>query len=150
MTDPAVPAPVLTWRVPPYQPAVLLLLVCAAAGLNIYGHPSATVRMVTLSLGILAFGFAVVALRMHLIADDDGVAVRRVRREAWLPWPTVADVELIDIRGASTVRVTRTDGTFVDVPPSLLQPGKPTSKRTAQAQVEHVVRQVKARQNSLR
>ena len=143
--------PPLIWRVPPYQPAVLLLLVCAAAALNIYGHPSATVRLVTLALGVVAFGFAVVALRMHLIADDDGVAVRYLRSEAWLPWPTVAQIEVVDdVRGASTMRVTRADGTHVDVPPSLLQPGKPTSKRTAQAQLENVVRQVKARQNSSR
>ena len=142
MTDPP-----LIWRVPPYQPAVLLLLVCASAALNIYGHPAATVRIVTLALGIIAFGFAVVALRMHLIADDDGVAVRYLRREAWLPWPTVAEIEVVHgVRGASTMRVTRADGTFVDVPPSLLQPAKPTSKRTAEAQLENVVRQVRARQ----
>jgi hypothetical protein len=149
MADSATGSPPLVWRVPPYQPAILLLLVSACAAVNIYGHPTRNVRVITFGLGLLALAFAIAALRMHLVANDDGVAVRHLLRQAWLPWSEVADIEVVDgVRGASTLRVTRRDHTYVDVPPSLLQPTKPTSKRTALAQLDGVVRQLRARRPS--
>jgi hypothetical protein len=136
----------LSWRVPPYQPALLMLLVCGAAALNIYGHPSQTVRIVTLALGVLALGMAVAALRMYLEVDDDGVAVRYLLRPAWLPWPEIARIEVVsDVRGADSIRLVRRDGTFVDVPPSLLQPSRPTSKPRALAQLTSICNQIEAR-----
>jgi hypothetical protein len=138
----------LSWRVPPYQPALLMLLVCGAAALNIYGHPSQTVRVVTLALGVLALGMAVAALRMYLRVDDEGVVVRYLLRPAWLPWSEIARVEMVsDVRGADTVRVVRHDGSYVDVPPSLLQPSRPTSKPRALAQLNSICNQIEARRN---
>jgi hypothetical protein len=146
MSESTTDAAPLIWRVPPYQPAALFLVVCAAAAVNIYAHPSHNIRLVTLFFGVVALGYAIAALRMHLIADSDGVAVRRFRREVWIPWVQVGDIEVVDgVRGASTVRVSRVDGTYVDVPPSLLQPGKPTSKVAARALLEVVARQLHAR-----
>lgn len=136
----------LSWRVPPYQPALLLLLVCGAAALNIYGHPSQTVRIVTLALGVLALGMAVAALRMYLLIDDEGVLVRYLLRPAWLPWSEIARVEVVsDVRGADSIRLVRQDGSYVDVPPSLLQPSRPTSKPRALAQLTSIGNQIETR-----
>jgi hypothetical protein len=141
--DPAAP---LVWRIPAYQPALLMLVLCAAAALNIYGHPSTAVRIGTLAFGLLCGALAVAALRLQLTVDDDGVAVRNVLGESWLPWSQLAEFEVVPaVRGSPTVRLNRTDGTFVDVPPSLLQPTKPTGKQRARGQLEHVARQLGAR-----
>ncbi len=135
----------LSWRVPPYQPALLMLLVCGSAALNIYGHPSQTVRVVTLALGALALGMAVAALRMCLVVDDDGVLVRYLLRPAWLPWAEIARVEVVpDVRGSASIRFVRRDASFVDVPPSLLQPSRPTSKPRALAQLNSIANQLEA------
>jgi len=140
------PGPALSWRVPPYQPALLMLLVCAVAALNVYGHPSQTVRVVTLAVGSLALGLAVLALRMYLGIDEDGVVVRHLLRPSWLAWSEIARVQVVpDVRGASTIRFFRRDGSYVDVPPSLLQPSKPTSKPRALARLEAISNQIEAR-----
>lgn len=136
----------LSWRVPPYQPALLMLLVCGVAALNIYGHPSQTVRIVTLALGVLALAMAVAALRMYLLVDDEGVLVRYLLRPAWLPWSEIARVEVVsDVRGADSIRLVRHDGSYVDVPPSLLQPSRPTSKPRALAQLTSIGNQIETR-----
>lgn len=136
----------LVWRIPAYQPAVLMLMLCAAAALNIYAQPSSMVRAVTLVLGLLCGGLAIAALRLQLVADDDGVSVRQVVGESWLPWSQLTELTVVPVvRGAPTIRLTRADGTFVDVPPSLLQPSKPTSKQRALGQLEHAARQLRAR-----
>jgi hypothetical protein len=136
----------LSWRVPPYQPALLMLLVCGAAALNIYGHPSQTVRVLTLALGALALGMAVFALRMYLAVDSDGVVVRYLFRPVWISWSDVARVEVVSgVRGSDTVRVVRYDGSYVDVPPSLLQPATPTSKPRALARLRSIGNQIEAR-----
>jgi hypothetical protein len=136
----------LSWRVAPYQPALLMLMVCAIAALNIYGHPSETVRALTLVLGAALLGAAVLALRMYLGVDADGVLVRYLARPVWLPWSDVARVEVVSaVRGSDTVRLVRHDGTYVDVPPSLLQPSTPTSKPRALARLNSVAHQLEAR-----
>jgi hypothetical protein len=135
----------LSWRVPPYQPALLMLVVCAVAALNIYGHPSQTVRDVTLALGALAGGLAVLALRMYLRVDSDGVVVRYLLQPTWLAWSQIARVEIVpDVRGSETVRFVAVDGSSVDVPPSLLQPAKPTSKPRASARLNGILHQIEA------
>jgi hypothetical protein len=135
----------LSWRVPPYQPALLMLLVCAAAALNIYGDPSETVRALTLVLGALALALAVLALRMYLGVDSDGVVVRYLARPVWLEWSEIARVEVVSgVRGSDTVRFVRHDGTYVDVPPSLLQPATPMSKPRAAARLNNIGNQIEA------
>ncbi|HST48368.1 PH domain-containing protein [Jatrophihabitans sp.] len=136
----------LSVRVPPYQPALLMLVVCAAAALVLYGHPSDTVRYLALTAGAVALLLAVFALRMYLIADDEGIEVRYLWKPAWLPWSQVARVEVVSgVRGSDTVRVVRHDGSYVDVPPSLLQPAVPTSKPRALARLHSVGNQIEAR-----
>lgn len=136
----------LSWRVPPYQPALLMLVVCAIAALNIYGHPSETVRALTLVLGVAVLVMAVLALRMYLGVDADGVVVRYLARPAWLPWAQIARIEVVSaVRGSDTVRLVRHDGSYVDVPPSLLQPATPTSKPRALAQLYSIAKQLEMR-----
>jgi hypothetical protein len=135
----------LSWRVPSYQPAFLLVTVCASAALNIYGHPSGQVRFVTLALGAAALVIAVAWLRMYLFVDDEGIEVRQIWRELWLPWSAIERIEVVSALGGMTVRLSRHDGTQVDVPPSLLQPSKPTSKPRALAQLNGVVRELEER-----
>jgi hypothetical protein len=144
--DGAGPRPQLVWRIPAYQPALLMLVLCVAAALNIYGHPSTVARIFTLGFGVLCGGLAVVALRLQLVANDDGISVRQLIGEAWLPWTELANLEVVpEVRGSPTLRLNRTDGTFVDVPPSLLQPGRPTSKQRARGQLDGAARQLRAR-----
>jgi hypothetical protein len=89
---------------------------------------------------------AVLALRMYLGVDADGVVVRYLRRPVWLPWSQIARVEVAPgVRGSDTVRLVRHDGSYVDVPPSLLQPSVPTSRPRALAQLNSVARQIEAR-----
>jgi hypothetical protein len=149
VADPAQPnSERLSWRVPPYQPALLMLIVCAAAALNIYSHPSQSVRFVTLGFGAIALGLAVLALRMYLVVDDDGIAVRYLLRQSWLEWPEIDRIEVVSqVRGADTVRITRLNGTYVEVPPSLLQPSRPTSKPRALAQLNSISNQIEARRS---
>ena len=139
-------APPLSWRVPPYQAALLMLVVCAVAAWNIYGHPSQTSRALTLVLGAAVLGAAVLALRMYLGVDSDGVVVRYLRRPVWLAWSEIARVEVVSaVRGSDTVRLVRHDGSYVDVPPSLLQPATPTSKPRARARLNSIAHQIEAR-----
>jgi len=141
-----VDADVLSWRVPAFQIAGLLLVVCGCAALNIYGHPSGPVAGVTILLGLLALGLAVAGLRMYFVVQSDGVAVRYIRREVWLPWSEIDRVEIVaNVRGSDTIRFSRLDGSFLNVPPSLLQPSRPTSKPAASHLLRDVLRQVEDR-----
>jgi hypothetical protein len=131
----------LCWRVPPAQSALLFLVVCGSAALNLYSRPAAEIRLVTIGLGLLALGAAICALRMYLVADDQGVGVRYLGRASWTAWSQIERVEVVSgVRGAHTVRLTRRDGSSVTVPPSLLQPTRPTSKPRALAQLKGIAR----------
>jgi hypothetical protein len=141
----------LVWRIPAYQPALLMLAVVASAALNLYAHPSGTVRIVSLVAGLGCAALAVAGLRLQLVATDDGISVRELLRTHWIEWPQVAGLEVVpNVRGAATVRIHRTDGHPVSVPPSLLQPGKPTSKYLAMRRLEGVARQLEARRQRRR
>jgi hypothetical protein len=133
------------WRIPPVQIAVLILLACPCAALNLYGQPSAALRLVTLGVGAVALGAALVSSRMYLVVDDEGIAVRFLGRERWLPWSSVAHIGVVPgVRGAETVRVSRADRTYVDVPPSLLQPSRPVRKPVARALLDDAVRRMES------
>ena len=136
----------LSWRVPPLQTALLFLVVCACAALNIYGHPSSPLRSVTIIFGLAALALAVASLRLFLVVDDEGVALRYLGRAVWIPWSEVKHIEIVSgVRGSDTIRFSRVDGTYVDTPPSLLQPSKPTSKPTARHLLKDILRQLEAR-----
>ncbi|HTZ45677.1 MAG TPA: PH domain-containing protein [Jatrophihabitans sp.] len=139
----------LVWRIPSYQPAVLMLVLCAAAALNIYAHPPAVVRIPTLAIGLVCGALAVAALRLQLVATADGVSVRQLTGERWTSWEDLADVEVIaNLRGAPSLRLNRTDGSYVEVPPSLLQPTRPTPKRVVLRNLEVVAGQLEARRRT--
>jgi len=151
MAPPGGQDPQLVWRIPSYQPALLMLVLVAAAALNIYAHPSAVVRISTLAIGLICGGLAVAALRLQLVATEDGVAVRQLAGERWLPWSELDQVEVVpNVRGAPTLRLNRLDGSYVDVPPSLLQPTKPTAKHVVMRNLDTVAGQLEQRRRAHR
>jgi hypothetical protein len=136
----------LIWRISPVQIALLILIVSPCAAINIYWHPSAAVRAVTIVIGVVALVMAIASFRMYLHVDDEGIAVRYLRREQWLPWSEIARMEIVSgVRGSDTIRIHRTDGSHVDVPPSLLQPSRPTAKHVARRMLEDILTQIEGR-----
>jgi hypothetical protein len=116
------------WRIPPWQPAALVLLATALGALDIYVRPS-SIWMIMAALGaVAALGAAALWLRYLLVADEDGLWVRRAFAEELVEWRDVADVAMTSgHRNGMTVRITRVDGSYVDVPPALLLPTRPTT-----------------------
>ena len=132
-------------RPPAAQAAVLMLAVCGLAALNVYRHPPGAARVFTIALALACLGAAVASLRMFLVADADGVRVRFLLRTNRLPWSEVDRIDVVTgVRGAHTVRFGLRDGPPVDVPPSLLQPGRPTRAPVAMAQLRGLVRELEA------
>jgi hypothetical protein len=123
-SDPAHRLPQV-WRIPPWQPAALILTATALAAVDIYVRPAPLAMFAAAFVAAAALLAAVCAMRYLLVADEDGIWVRRVFREVLVEWGEIARVEMTTHRGAMTVRVTRTNGSYVDVPPSLLLPTVP-------------------------
>jgi hypothetical protein len=143
VVSPAPSTDALSWRVPPAYTAILFLVATACAAVNIYWRPSVQIRGFTVVLGIAAFAWAIACMRMYLFADGDGVGLRFLGRQTWLPWSEIAHIDVVSgVRGAHTIRLSRRDGTYVDVPPSLLQPAKPTKKPDALARLRRIVAQI--------
>ncbi|MFL6164546.1 MAG: PH domain-containing protein [Jatrophihabitantaceae bacterium] len=141
----------LVWRIPSYQPALLMLVLCGAAALNIYAQPPIVVRIPSLAVGLFCGGLAIAALRLQLVAAEDGVAVRQLFGQRWIPWPELAEAEVVaNVRGAPTIRLNRVDGGYVDVPPSLLQPTRPTAKRVVMRSLGTVAGQLEQRRTAYR
>jgi len=136
----------LVYRISPAQTALLILLAAGCLGADIYLHLSAALLAITLAVGLGALAMAAASQRMHLVVDDEGVAVRYLGREQWAPWPEVTAVEVVTgVRGSETIRVSRTGGTYIDVPPSLLQPSRPTPRPAARRRLEEIRRQIEDR-----
>ena len=135
----------LVWRIPPWQPAVLILLATVLLGLVSYGHFSLGPEQMMGLIAAAALVCAGFALRLLLVADDDGIWVRRVLREQLVEWRDVASVEMTALRGSTvTVRITRANGSHVDVPPSLLLPTLPTSIRKVRSVVHRTATELGA------
>ncbi len=128
-----------TRRIPPGQPAFLLLIICGLAWIVLYRHPSSGLRLFSLILIAVLAVMVITSLRMYLVADHEGVGVRYIRDGVWIPWAEVARIEINRVRGSATVRIVRQDGTYADVPPSLLQPLKPTTVPKAMSQLRYVI-----------
>lgn len=127
------------WRIPPWQPAALFLAVSALTALDIYRHPGSGVLIATGFLALLLLCLGIAAARYLLVADEDGIWVRGLLGEQGVLWDDVRNVHIVDARrGSTTVRIYRRDGTYVDVPPSLLLPGRPTRIEKARAIVRGV------------
>jgi hypothetical protein len=140
---------VLSWRTPPAQTAALFLVVTLLCAVNIYVTPSGFIRVLTIALAIASFAWAVVGMRMFLLVDDEGIVVRYIGRSRSMAWSEIRDVDVVaGVRGAHTVRITTVDGTHVDVPPSLLQPAKPTMKPVAIAALKAVAARIQERRTS--
>jgi hypothetical protein len=141
----------LIWRVSPVQTALLILVASPCAAVNLYAHPSAPVRLVTIVIGVAALAVAVVSRRMYLLVDEDGVGMRFLREEHWVPWPDVDTVEIVSgVRGSDTIRFGRKDGTYLDAPPSLLQPSKPTGKPVARRMLKGTLGLIESRRPATR
>jgi hypothetical protein len=135
----------LTWRIPPWQPALLFLVAAGCAAVNAYAHVSVLVRVVTIGVGVVALAIGIVAVRLYFVVDDEGVGVRRLGRERSLDWDDISDVSVIE-RGFDklTLRITSRDGGYLDVPQSLLMPSRPTGKARVRAQLGDTAREIKA------
>ena len=138
--DPSAP---LVWRVPAWQPSVMMLFVCGVVALNLYLSPNTLVRILTIGLGAVAFVSAIEGLRMYLVADRDGVGFRGLLRTHNVDWP---DIQSISVRRSGfngpTLRITRADGSYADVPPSLMLPTKPTGTTKTLAQLGDTARMI--------
>lgn len=129
----------LVWRIPPWQPALLILVATVLLALDLYGQLSVGALIMTAVIAAAALVGAVFAIRLSLIADEDGIWVRRVFRERVVRWRDLATVEAVYIgRNTMTIRITRKDGKFIDVPPSLLLPTLPTKMRNSQMIVHNL------------
>ena len=136
----------LIQRIPPWQPAALFLVASACAAFSIYGHPSLNVRMLTILVGIAAVVSAIAATRMFLVVDEDGISVRRMVVQHFIAWEDVASASLATLKhGSMTIRISRRDHSFVDVPPALLQPTMPTRNKKAAAKLGRLIREIDAR-----
>jgi hypothetical protein len=136
-------ATALRRRVPPGVAALLILLACPCLAVNLYAHPSGTVRAVTLVLAAAFLGAAYAVVRFYLVVDDEGAGVRDLVRTHWLPWSQIERVEVAArVRGSETIRFVRHDGSHVDVPPSLLQPVKPVTRPVANRRLQDLRRQI--------
>jgi hypothetical protein len=122
------------WRIPPWQPAALFLIVSGLAAYDLYGSPSLTTVVVTVFLAVVFVVLGILAARYLMVADEDGVWVRGLFSEQEVAW---ADLDSVDVvpgrRGSTTIRIVRVDGSWVDVPPSLLLPTLPTKIDKARA-----------------
>jgi hypothetical protein len=136
----------LIYRIGAGQTAALILVAVVCLVPALYFHPSPAVRVVLVVLALAALALAALSRWMYVVVDDEGVAVRYLGRERWLPWPEVARVEVVSgVRGSDTIRFGRPDGTFVDAPPSLLQPSKPMGKPAARRRLDEIRRQIESR-----
>jgi hypothetical protein len=131
------------WRIPPWQPAALLLLTTGLGAVDIYGRPSTIPMIAAAFVAIAAFVAAVCAMRYLLVADEDGIWVRRVFTQKLVEWHDVARIETTARhRSGITVRIIRDDESYVDVPPSLVLPARPTTIPRAHSIVHRVARQL--------
>jgi len=135
----------LTWRIPPWQPALLFLIAAGCAAANAYVHVSVVIRIVTIVVGVAALAMGIAAARMYLVVDDEGIGVRRLWRERSLDWYDISRVSVVE-RGFDTLtlRIVSRDGRYLDVPQSLVMPSRPTGKSRVRAQLGDIARQIQA------
>ncbi|MHA3702699.1 hypothetical protein ACXR2U_11000 [Jatrophihabitans sp. YIM 134969] len=127
MTPPEEERPAVIWRLPRWEPAVLFLVTAALAGYAIYGGGSGVVIGIVALLAVAFFVAAVAAARMYLIADDDGIGIRRYTGESSLTWDRISGIAVAKQRGgALTLEIQAPDATALTVPPSLVLPLRPT------------------------
>ena len=121
----------------------MMLFVCGVVALNLYASPNTLLRVVTIGVGAVVFGSAIEGLRMYLVVDQDGIGFRGLFRTHNVEW---SDISAITVRrsgfSGATLRITRADGSYADVPPSLVLPTKPTGTAKALAQLGDTARMI--------
>lgn len=118
------------WRIPPWQPAALIVLATVLIAVDMYGRPSPGPMLMAGFVAAAALVAATFAIRYLLVTDADGIWVRRLFTQELVEWHDVAQIEMTTAhRNGMTVRITRGSGTHVDVPPSLLLPTLPMNMR---------------------
>ena len=133
------------WRVPPWQPAALILVATVLLALVMYGDFKLGPTLMMAALAAAALVGAALAVRFVLVADDDGIWVRRLFSVQVVEWDEVSKIEMVHVHANTpTLRIDRVDGTHVDVPPTLLQPALPTGIRKARAMVGAVAQRLLA------
>lgn len=147
MSDPARGHPPLVLpfvkRIPPWQPATLILIATVLLALVVYGSHSAGAVLMMSVIAAAALVGAAFAIRLILVADETGIWVRRFWRERLVPWGEIATIQMAAVHGNSvTVRITRQNGSYVDVPPSLVLPTLPTNIRKVRSRVSAVSAQL--------
>ena len=136
----------LIFRVPPYLISLQFLVTAGLAAWNIYGSPSSVTRAVTILIAVSFLAGAIASMRMYFVVDDEGMGIRRLFTETSIPWQQVRDVSVTRVRnGSPTISIERQDGTTVDVPPSLVNPTKPTGTAKAMAMMGDLARAIAAR-----
>ena len=129
----------LVWRIPPWQPAGLIMLATILFALDLYADLSLGPLIMTAAIAVAALVAAAFAIRLALVADDDGIWVRRLFKVQVVPWRDVGAVQATLVsRNTMTIRISRREGGFVDVPPSLLLPTLPTKVPHAQTKVHNL------------
>jgi hypothetical protein len=126
-------------QLPPAIPALGFLITAACAGGLIYGHPGVQPRYAITIVGIVALAVSIASLRMVMLVDADGIAVRLLRTVQFVPWEDVKQLQRATVRGNETMIIVRRSGSTVVVPPTLVLPALPTSKRKAAARVDVIV-----------
>ena len=80
---------------------------------------------------------------MYLVADQYGIGFRGLLRTHNIDW---SDIQSITVRRSGfngpTLRITRADGSYADVPPSLMLPTKPTGTVKTLAQLGDTARMI--------
>jgi hypothetical protein len=121
----------------------MMLFVCGVVALNLYASPNTLIRVVTIALGAVAFVSAIEGLRMYLVVDQEGLGFRGLFRTHNFDW---SDISAITVRRSGfngpTLRITRPDATYADVPPSLLLPTRPTGTPKTLAQLGNTARMI--------
>ena len=121
----------------------MMLFVCGVVAINLYASPNTLVRVVTIGVGAVAFVSAIEGLRMYLVVDQNGIGFRGLFRTHNVDW---SDISAITVRrsgfSGATLRITRPDGSYADVPPSLVLPTKPTGTAKALAQLGDTARMI--------
>jgi hypothetical protein len=140
----------LVWRFSPIISAIAFLVACACAAGDLYGHPGLQPRIAMIVVGLIAVYVGVATVRMALVVDREGIAVRSLLASSWIPWPEVQAIDLVTVRGSETIRIIRVNDSYIDVPASLLQPVWPTTKPRAMMRRQAFVAQINALGQSAR
>jgi hypothetical protein len=136
------PAPIV-WRTPQIVAAALFLITAALVAVALYVHLGTAVR---LGLGALALGFGAAgafAARQVLVADDEGVFVRRLLRSESPDWSEVDRIIVVRTgKTGMTIALNLTTGRQLLVPPSLVLPTTPHGLTSTHALLESKARQL--------